>query len=369
MAKYKIRSITLHVPPHMALQVLSDIESYTSRLLEAVDTVASETGHEIETARIVTAVGDPSRIPVAPEDLGEAARASGVLISIGPVPSGIADKRRDELLSLAENGVFFNIVLEEATWEHARIASEIIHAAAEKDPSVPTLFGVNTYGKPLVTPYYPLASPHDGDRPAVTASLTYPSYLLDAYRSGGYKGIVEAAASAGREALGALEIASTALNSEALGVDLSVAPWMEESSLALVEYVAGVRMPEPGFLLGVYTVNRAISEAASLLGEKAVGFNELQLPIAEDLKLKKRVAELDTTARDLARFSCVCLAGLDLAVVPASVKGVAGLILDVAACSLTKNKPLGVRIVPLEDVEPGEKVWLDKFGETPVIPL
>ncbi len=369
MAKYKIRSITLHVPPRMALQAFSDIEGYASRLLEAVDTIASETGREVETARIVTAIGDPARIPVSPEDLGETARSSGVLISIGPVPSGLAGERREELLSLAENGIFFNIILEEASWEHARISSEIIHAAAEKDPSTPTLFGVNTYGRPVVTPYYPLASPHDGDRPGVSASLTYPNYLLEAYRSGGYEGMMEAAANSGREALEALEIASTALSADVLGVDLSVAPWMEESSLALVEYVAGVRMPEPGFLMGVYTVNKAIREAARLLGGQAIGFNELQLPVAEDLKLKKRVAELDTTARDLARFSCVCLAGLDLAVVPASVKGVAGLILDVSACSATKNKPLGVRIVPLEDVEPGEKVWLEKFGETPVIPL
>ena len=55
--------------------------------------------------------------------------------------------------------------------------------------------------------------------------------------------------------------------------------------------------------------------------------------------------------------------------VPASPRGVAGLILDVAACSRAKGKPLGVRVIPVEDVEPGDKVWLDKFGETPVIPI
>ena len=165
-----------------------------------------------------------------------------------------------------------------------------------------------------------------------------------------------------------MEEASRRLGVKPLGVDLSVAPWMEESSLGLVEYVAGVRMPEPGFLQGIYIVNRALHDASRVLG-KTVGFNEVQLPVAEDLKLKARVSELDTTARDLARFSCLCLAGLDLVVIPASRDGVAGLILDVGACSRAKDKPLGVRVIPLEDVEPGDKVWLGKFGDAPVMPI
>jgi len=368
MAGYKIRSITLHAPGHMAEDVLSDVDDVLARLQDAVDTAIQQTGLQVETHRLVADIGDPARLPEAPDVLGEAAKSYGALLSIGPVPVRLAQERWDILSDIIDNGIFFNMIMEKASWEEALAASEMVHDAAERDPSLATLFGVNVYGRPVVTPYYPLASsPVDGGL-AVSVSLTYPNYLLEAYKRGGFDGLVAAIEEAGGRALEALDIVASKLGARPLGVDLSVAPWMEESSLALVEYVAGVRMPEPGFLLGIYTVNRALSDAAKRV-ERAVGFNELQLPVAEDLKLKKRVAELDTTARDLARFSCVCLAGLDLAVVPASVRGVAGLMLDVAACSRAKDKPLGVRIVPLEDVDPGEKVWLEKFGETPVIEL
>jgi len=131
---------------------------------------------------------------------------------------------------------------------------------------------------------------------------------------------------------------------------------------------SGVRLPEPGIALGIALVNKAVNEASQSL-RIVTGFNEVQLPVAEDLKLKARVSELETNARDLARLSGVCLAGVDLVVVPADIDGVAGLLLEVRGYSISKRKPLGVRIIPVDDVEVGDKVYLEKFGETPVIPI
>ncbi|MCE4624609.1 MAG: DUF711 family protein [Desulfurococcales archaeon] len=365
--EYKIRSITLHDPRGVDSLGIGELESITARLREVVDEVMSGSGVEIESARLVVEAGRIGDLEGLAGKLGELADEYQVLLSVGGIPSSVLDESKVALRSLLENGIFFHVQVEEYSWDEARKISGFIHEMADIDPVLATRFGVNVYTSPVITPYYPLASPLTGEG-AATVSLTYPNYLLNAYRRGGYNGLVEAVVSAGEKALEVLEEASRLLGVKPLGVDLSVAPWMEESTLGLVEYVVGVRMPEPGFLQGIYIVNRALQDASRVLG-KTVGFNEVQLPVAEDLKLKARVSELNTKARDLARFSCLCLAGLDLAVVPASRDAVAGLILDVGACSRAKDKPLGVRIIPLEDVEPGDKVWLGKFGDAPVIPI
>jgi uncharacterized protein (UPF0210 family) len=370
MEKYKVRSVTLHYPQSTATRTLEDLEVIAAKLHEAIDRASSNVGIQVESARIVIQTGDPRRLDVEPENLAEMAGSSSILLSLGALRGELLGDEdvRSLLKEFARYGIFYSILLPQPEWKEARIISEFIHSLAEEDPSIPTRMGVNTLGEPLITPYYPLASAPLNGSPKATVSLTYPNYLLEAFRSNGWEGMVNAMVEAGKTALALLDETASILGVEALGVDLSIAPWMEESSLGLVEYIAGVRMPEPGFVADVYSVNAAIGEAARRLG-RTVGFNELQLPVAEDLKLKARVSELETTARDLARFSCACLAGLDLAVVPSSIEGVAGLILDVSACARTKGKSLGVRIVPVEDVEPGDKVWLEKFGETPVIPL
>jgi len=93
------------------------------------------------------------------------------------------------------------------------------------------------------------------------------------------------------------------------------------------------------------------------------------LPLAEDSKLKARASEGDLTARYLAMLSGVCVAGLDMVPVPASVNDVAGLFLDVAAYALAKGRALGVRLIPVEGAEPGDRVDLGRFGDAPVIPI
>ncbi len=341
------------------------VEDLASKLVEARDEVSSISGLEVETVRIVVE-GDIAGFLGERLRLAELVDDYGILLSAGAVPLEIVSREPDEFRSLLETGLFFNIILPERTWEHAREASRFIHYVAEADPSLATLFGVNVYGEPLATPYYPLASTAGGPT-RLAVALTYPNYLARAYEKGGVEEMRSAIRVAGESAVSAGRLAAERVGVPFAGVDLSVAPWMRESSLGLVELVAGVRMPEPGFLLGVRTVNRVLGEVAGEI--ENIGFNEVQLPVAEDLKMKARVSELDTSARDLARFTCVCLAGLDLAVVPASIDGVAGLILDTGACSEAKGRVLGVRIIPVEDVEPGDRVWLDKFGETPVIPI
>ncbi len=361
MEGYTVRAVVLHLAeaPGSPAGYGMLVDEAASRLLEAVDYA----GVRADSVRLTLPDGDPSVVREAVDEVGEAAESHGVFVSVGGIR---ASSRMVELVvrEAAEAGVFIHVILDAKDWATARIIAEAMNALAESEPVKAARLGVNALGEPVVTPYYPLSS-SPGDRELVTAAVTYPNLLAAAYRTGGLRAVEDAAARVGVETLSAVEDVASRLGAEVGGVDLSVAPWMRETSLGLAELVAGTRIPQPGFALGVAEVNRAVRKAAARV--KSTGFNELQLPVAEDLKLKLRAAEGVLRASDLARLSGVCLAGLDMAVVPYDRDAVAGLILEVAAYARASGKPLGVRLIPLQDVEPGDKVDLGRFGETPVI--
>lgn len=360
-----VRSITLHArnPPSWSGEQLSSyVEELASNLQEAHDSASSEIGLSAWTLRVT--LPNPS-----PETLGEAVAAlsgldfGGALVSLGGIPTGI--EALESLVAEVTRETLYIHLYFSGEWDEARRIARLMNALAEEDPMMATRLGVNVLGEGILTPFYPLSwSP--GDETLVTVALTYPSYLASAYMNGGLEALVDSAIAFASKALKLAEAVARHVNARVAGVDLSVAPWMRDSSLGLVELVAGARLPEPGVAWGISRINMALAMAAVKLG-KAVGFNSVQLPVAEDLKMKARVSEGDVTARDLARLSGACLAGLDMAVIPYEEDKVAGLILEVAAYSKAKGLPLGVRLIPLEGVEPGDKIGLDRFGETPVL--
>lgn len=354
---FKLRMITLHLDCRRLNDPMSALEEYSTLLAQAADTVYAEIQLPVWSRRIVLDYCDKDTAM----DIIENYTLDETLVSLGNYEAQAIDA--DFLDRLTEEGFFAAILLKKGSWEEARHVSRLIHALTESDPSKATRIGVNVLGTRIDTPYFPLAATKEHLR--ATAGLLYPNYLLGEYRRDEMDGLIRGIEEAARKAEEGLKIAANILKVESAGVDLSVSPWMEESSLGLIEYVAGVRLPEAGFAHGLALVNKAVGMVASNM--ETVGFNEVQLPVAEDAKLKARVSELETTARDLARLSGVCLAGLDLAVVPANIDYVAGILLETRGYSLAKGRPLGVRIIPVEDVEPGDKVYLDKFGETPVM--
>ncbi len=342
------------------------VERAAFRLAEAVDRASETSGLRPDSVRL-TLQSAPSLREAAgvAEDLGQIAEDSGVYVNAGLY--SLADSMA-EAASLAREGVYFSLAMTDLTWREAEALATLMNRVAEEDPVNATRLAVNLAGEPVETPYYPLSSLSTPES-MVAVGLTYPNRLAAAFRAGGLKGIASAAAEAGIAALSLAKGVARELGARRVGVDLSVSPWMKESTLGLVELVAGVRLPEPGIAWGIRRVNEAVREAALRLGGDVVGFNSVQLPVAEDLKLKARVSEGDTTARDLARLAGVCLAGLDMAAVPYEPRRVAGLILEVGAYARAKGAPLGVRLIPLEDVEPGDRVALGRFGELPVMPV
>ncbi|MGC9112975.1 DUF711 family protein [Acidilobus sp.] len=359
---FEVRAVTLHLGTVEGDEVAESIEDAVSRLLDAVDSAASELGVRPTYARVaIPGPGDAGLGGLAKELEHLTSQAS---ISVGQLDLSVG---QEDLKALASAGLYASLMLREPSWSEARAAASLIAGIASEDPVLATRVAVNVSGeRHFITPYYPLASAVPG-RVGVTAALTYPSYLASAYRSGGIKGMVKAIAEAHGRAESLAKAVASRLGAEYMGVDLSVSPWMEDSSLGLVEEVASVRMPKPGFVVGVRLVNEAIAEASR--GLRTVGFNEVMLPVGEDSKLKARASEGDVNARYLAMLSGACVAGLDMVAVPADLQGVAGLILDVASYSRAKGRTLGVRLIPVDGAEPGDRVDLGRFGDAPVIAI
>ncbi|MEM0497586.1 MAG: DUF711 family protein [Acidilobaceae archaeon] len=363
VSRFSIRALTLHV----SRDVLGDedrFEGMISDLYSAKDAIEGEFDVRVDSLRFTLPDSESSVIDEV-LDMVLRVKPDDILASIGNISSS-SSRLVDIVSSVVRNELYVSVLLDEFSWSHARRLSEMLIRLADENPDYCTRVGINTLGSPIYTPYYPLSS-SPGDSSSLTIALTYPNFLKEYYQSGGVESLKRGVLDAGGLAVKALSIASNILKVDFGGVDLSVSSWMEESTLGLVEAVAGTRMPRPGFTLGIRIINDVLDYASSAI--KTIGFNEVQLPVAEDSRLKARVSEGEVTARDLARLSGVSLAGLDLVVVPASLDDVAGLILDVASYARTKKKPLGVRIIPVEGVEPGDKVLLSRFGETPVIPI
>ncbi|MCE4603975.1 MAG: DUF711 family protein [Aeropyrum sp.] len=361
-ADYKIRAVTIHMEKNASMR---EIEDTVYRAKEAIDMLTDSEGLEVWSFRIVL----PSRENLAKavetaRELEDLQEREGIFVNLGLY--SIEEELLDDIAQLVDSGFFLSIKSDDESWDEYREISRFIHSLSDKSPDYAVHLAFNPKASNILTAYFPLAT-SPGNKRLVTAALLYPNYLAQNFRSGGINQLEAAMKAAARRAIAMAEAVARETLAEVGGVDLSVSPWMEESSLALVETLAGVRMPNPGFAYGLRVLNEIISRVAGQV--VSTGFNEVQLPVAEDSRLKVRVAELNTTARDLLRLSGVCLAGLDMAVIPASVDGVAGLLLDAVAYSRAKKGIVGVRVIPVEGVEPGDEVFLRRFGEVPVIPI
>lgn len=365
---YEIRTLTVHygkpLPDDMD-DAKDEIETFLLKFSDAIDKYKSQ--FNISPTYLRIAFPNPPFLENLEsftkllEDLTEK-----YSINLGQIDSNYS-KLSDAILLIANNKMFASILMKGNDWDEAIKISKALHELTSNLPELGANIGVNTLNeKFFITPYYPLASAIPG-KIMISAALTYPNYLKDSYTKNGYDGMITSIIDAAKVAQDMAMYVSNILNIEYAGVDLSVSPWMEESSLGLVEQVSGVRLPKPGFAYGLKKVNDALLIASKSL--KTIGFNEVMLPIAEDSKLKARASENEFNARDLVKLSGVCLAGLDLVVVPYNIVDVAGLLLDESAYAKTKSKTLGVRIIPVENVEPGDKVSLGRFGETPVISI
>ncbi len=365
---YTIRTITIHAS-HKILKydsgkLMDVIDGIVQKTLEAADKVSSQFGLKTGMVRVTLPDLPQDKIMETINSIDIVGREAGFLVSIGNIPA-YHPFLEDIVFDAVSRGLYLSILNRPPVEESVTRFSKLVHKLSKTDLNYPTRVGFNVYGRPVYTPYYPLSS-SPGDRDLFSIALTYPNHLKGMLERRNIKEVEKELSNIVTRVESIARIVREVTGLEYLGVDLSLSPWMDESVARLVETISGRKIPEAGSAYGVYVLNTLVSNAADKI--LSTGFNEVQLPVAEDNVLKTRAREGLLSASSMARLTGVCLAGLDLVAVPYNVEKVRDVVLEVFSYSLTKNRPLGVRIVPVEE-EPGNIVKFEKFGETPVIPF
>lgn len=331
-----------------ALAVLGDPGSWDpARLRDAMEEWASELSDaaravsrrmEVWSLRI-SLPGLPGDDPAIVERVASAA-PEGVLVSVGHT-------RRPEVLeAAASRGLYAYMPLEGP--EDASRAASAIASISRRNPEDATRVAVSAGGSLVHSPYLPMSSAVPGKK-LMAASILYPSEVDP-------RSLDPSVESAFRRAEAA---------APGIPFDYSLSPWMEESVAELLQRLSGSPVGRPGSMHAVAELNDAIRRHA---GRGAIGFNEVMLPVEEDSRMKAMAREGSLRAYDLLRMASVCVAGVDMVVVSAGPDEVRAFLLDACALALSARKPLGVRLIPVED-PPGTSIDLGRFGTATAVEL
>ncbi len=212
------------------------------------------------------------------------------------------------------------------------------------------------------TPYFPATH---STREGISLSVLYAADLDEAAKEGGLGRVEERMVSIVTRAAEFGRSVSSDANVRFLGIDPSLSPWMEESVARLVETLTGEEFGGPGTYWAVWWLNSRLSSLGSRT--PTIGFSEVMLPVAEDDRLKELASRARLRLRELVGLSTVCVAGVDMVVLPLSEPArLARIMSDIFAAAMSKGRPMGVRLI-LAEARPGDWVDIDKFGSVPVL--
>jgi hypothetical protein len=230
------------------------------------------------------------------------------------------------------------------------------------------------------TPFFPVAF-HDARAPTtVTIGTENSDIVVEAFEAAEGKGLGEAARRL-QTAMSARLLPLEALVRRLLlarpadapvvvygGIDTSVNPSMGSPKNSLVrayEMVLGEgRFGKSGTLAVSEALTRVVYEG--LPGLTKVGFCGLMLPAMEDHLLAARASQAVPTygISDLLAFSAVCGVGVDtvpvsLPEIQAAPERVKALLMDIAALSRKKGRPLACRLFPVAGGQVGDMTTFD----------
>jgi len=257
-------------------------------------------------------------------------------------------KKLEEHLNILKdyNNVFANFLYSD------EFPSELSLIYSLEDPDIYTRIAF-TFGEAIETPYFP-ATTNKSNIFGFSLALRYID-LMDEYLKGDKKSLVSY--------LDDLEIKLSSYGSLYLGIDLSLSPWMDESVAKLVEDRFDVRVGQPGSYYAISKLNNTIIQLIRGVGIKSIGFNEVMLPVGEDNRLMELVRDGQLELVDLIGLTNVCVAGLDMVVIPDDMDLIKYIARDLYSISMHRKKSLGMRLIPTTE----EEVNITRFGSIPKI--
>ncbi|QOR94179.1 DUF711 family protein [Thermosphaera chiliense] len=321
-------------------------------LLKSVEKSLSKHGYSVFTKRL----SFPGLDPRSAEKIVEYLAGSDLLVSIGY--QKIRRLGLEDAVYFTGNGFYVPILYNgEDPLVFANKASEIITRAAEQNPVNATRIALGFHSKDFTTPYFPDSSTTGKARLAL--AFLYPKALI------GETGENIDIQTAFERVFAEIHRVAKLVEEQTgipVKIDYSLSPWMENSVADLFEKL-GYSLLQPGANYAINLLNSLIRKYMDK--ERAVGFNEVMLPYAEDSLLVKYGSEKLLRARDFLLFASTCVAGVDMIVIPSEKRSLMKLILDTYALRLVKKKPLAFRAIPVPG-NPGDSLEMGKFGK-PVI--
>lgn len=152
------------------------------------------------------------------------------------------------------------------------------------------------------------------------------------------------------------------------GIDLSMAPYpypLEEQSVCkLIELIGNIGRSRGDSLFsfgssGTYFLNSYLTDILKDVSKriKSTGFCGVMYSLLEDSDLSEAYSEGKFGIDFLKLMSTTCGCGIDMVPVPGGVDDsfLYGTIIDTVSSSIVLNKPLGVRMLPVSGLRPGDR--------------
>ncbi len=260
----------------------------------------------------------------------------------------LGDKRLKEFLDILKDykNLFANFLYVEEYHDDL----DLIYSF--EDPDIYTRIAF-TFGQAIETPYFP-ATTNKNNIFGFALALRYID-LMDIYLNGDKKKLVSY--------LDDLEMKLSVYGSLYLGIDLSLSPWMDESVAKLIEDRLNVKVGQPGSYHAISKLNNIIMQLIRGVGIKTIGFNEVMLPVGEDNRLMELAKDGQLKLIDLIGLTNVCVAGLDMVVIPDTTDLIKVIAKDLYSISVARKKSLGMRLIPTSE----DEVYIARFGTIPKI--
>ncbi len=204
------------------------------------------------------------------------------------------------------------------------------------------------------TPFFP-AGYHDGPA-SLAIGWQGASVVTEAVRSADRESaqarIRDALAAAGRPVVEIGQRVARELGLRFGGLDVSPAPYGDDSIGMALELLGHGPVGAPGTLAAAGMITSALKGT----GLPTCGYSGLMLPVLEDALLARRWADGGLTVHALLAYSALCGTGLDAIPLPGDVTEgeLAALIRDVATLALQGAKPLSARLMPAPGTRSGD---------------
>ena len=240
--------------------------------------------------------------------------------------------------------------------------AKIIKKLSEPDPFSNLQFCISSNVKPNV-PFFPAAY-HLAEKPAFSLALEMADEVIKVIeQSSTLRETQDNLLAKFNEIYDVLtkisEKMARTYNIEFKGIDFTPAPYPEPDKSI------GTAIEKLGFEYfgsnGTLTAVALIKNSIPVDKEKVIGFSGFMQPVLEDLILSKRLSENRFNLDSLLLYSTMCGSGLDVVPLPGdiTVKELFYILLDICTTSVTLNKPLTARLMPIPGKNAGDDVEFD----------